>query len=738
MSATITGTIDSRVTGGGGAAAGATYDLYLYELVGTVHVTSHVSLNVAGSELTVSYASFDLDLECGGREVEHEVDADAGAGTADQARDKSFGETFEADGDSDCSFFMGASLGAATNRPAPGEAGAAKMTFELRISTNAEPAGCSGVHGTVRDGAEDDGHQNPLPGVRVELRNETSRVGDPVVADETGEYCIDDVDPGTYKVRSTLVDDTYDPPLFETKHADGTTVNWVEVPVTAESFGPEPTTDVAFTDSASNTIADMANIHWQSERFVRWLTTTARISPAAIGPFTILTFDDGTHYRRSTREVSISAATTATDDSDSRFRDRDNSNDEGPENIQWHEIGHHLSHAVGLGRGSAAGCGESENHGGWSNASTCDSLHEAFASWIATVASLDLDAGRGAGYADPVYSVFNSLEENDWRPWSSVASGGETSWVEERAVRELLWDLADDTPADQQQILIGGAADGSDHIHMGSDRVALQGVNLLLLIAQIRPATVDDLLLGLVDSPLVAANLKVPDRDVDQDGVMDLSPLAEAFLMHGFHPFRDDGQAPYLWGDPIGRTDRPASEEIGASLVERRHESRLPGASIRLRNPSASDMTVVIELAGEDVAERRTYLVPATSEEVVYLEPPPYWDMSRLWTELPPCDAADAPRVVDITVSVDGVALTSLDSCAYFKAMAAATDGFALDLILAAGASAAPAGGPNPIPSGTPGAPSPALIITAGAVIAVIAVIALGILLRFRRRRQSA
>jgi hypothetical protein len=731
VSATISGRVDARVSGGGGSHALATYDIYLDEHVGAVSVTSHVSMQASGSELIVSGAAFDLDLDCGGRQIEPELDADAGGGDPDQARDESYSETFQADGEEDCSFSLGAWVGASSNRPAPGESGRAAMTFDLRITTTAEPEGCSGIHGTIRDGAEDDGHQNALPGVRVELRNETTTVSDPVVADDAGAYCIGgDVDPGTYNVRATLVDATHEPPLFETKHADGTVPNWVEVPVTADDFDPDRTVDVVFTSPESNVIADMANIHWQSARFVRWLTTTARISPQALRPFTITTHGAGTWYVGGDREVVI--AGLVNDVNDSRFAERDEPYDNSPENGEWHEIGHHLGASIGVGGGDVGSCSLDVNHGGWTNPTTCDSLREGFAGWIATAASLDLDAGRGEGYADADYAQFGSLEANRYRPWSSLDIDGWIKQYEAMTVRQVLWDLADDTADDSGEVLMVTAASPDGDLHVARDRVALGSVNLLHLIAASSPDSMDDLYRGLVASPLVAENLKTPDVDLDGDGVMDIGALDEVFLLHGFHPLRSYLPAAHTVGDPFGRTDRPSSLADGAPIVERHHDAALPGAAIRLRNPSPADVRVVLEVAGPGFTERRSYLVAAASERIVPLEVPPYWPGLQPAGGLPPCETADPALGTTITVTVPEVAPASIGGCEYLHAVAAAKNGAAWEVQVAPGDSEITPGAGAASESGDSG---PLLVVSIGVVVAV----ALGALafLAFRRRSPS-
>jgi hypothetical protein len=734
VSATITGSLETRVGGGGRADAGATYDVYLYELVGAVDVSAQVTMSTSGSEFINAYAGFDLDLECGEREIEHEVDASSGGGDPPQSESESFDEPFEADGDSDCSFHLGASIGGASNREAPGESSTASLTFELRITTAAvaEPEGCQGVHGVVRDGAEDDDHQNPLRGVRVELRNETSPVGDPVTADEGGAYCLgEDVDPGTYRVRATLVDDTFDPPLFETKHADGSTPNWIEVPVTAEDFDAERPVDVAFTASDNYQIADMANVHWQAERFVRWLTTTGRISAQVLSPFTITTFGDGTYYIGGEGSIVISGPTSGNDNS--TFEARDEPHDTAPENGEWHEVGHHLGASIGIGGGQTGSCPLDGNHDGWLNPTTCDSLREGFAGWIATAASLDLDAGRGEGYADAEYAQFGSLEANRYRPWTQLPVEGGLKQYEAMTVRQLLWDLADDTPDEELELLLVTQPQPDGVLHVASDRVTLGSVNLVHLMAESSPDSIADLYAGLVASPLVAQNLKTPDVDLDGDGTADIGPLDEVFLMHSFHHLRSYLPAAYTVGDPFGRTDRPSSMEDGAPMVERHHDVALPGSAVRLRNPSTLDVQVVLEITGHGSTERRTYLVPAASERLVTVEVPPYWADTRPVDALPPCEEAVTALRTTLTVTSPGISPASIDGCDYLHAIGS-EDGFAWDVAVARG----DAGGPTATGPAAPGTADAAAAtvptVIGGAVALIVAVVAGLLLVRSRRR----
>ncbi len=168
------------------------------------------------------------------------------------------------------------------------------------------------------------------------------------------------------------------------------------------------------------------------------------------------------------------------------------------------------------------------------NDTTCDSLAEGFAMFLPTLASLDIDAGLGAGYATPRYSVFGSLEDNGYRPWS----GPRRIQREDFAVAQLLWDLADDTPNEPADWASspargqGGTVEYADT----TDRVALDGVRLVHLLAFANPTTVADVYDDLVADRNVAAPLKTADLDINGDGAPELSPLDGVFVEHGFHP----------------------------------------------------------------------------------------------------------------------------------------------------------------------------------------------------------
>jgi hypothetical protein len=723
--------------GGGGSSADADYTLYL-EAPGSISLNGTFVGNVDATDESFAGVGVDLRVSCDNAEYEVEFDANAGGDDPGSSFTRPVSKVLADDPvDCDISLYVDASATSTSNEA--GHTAAADVEFQLVIATDAGAGPCTGVHGAVANGGQHDGHIDPLRGIRVELRRDNARVGEPVATDEEGAYCIPTaagvIEPGDYQLRATLIDATHEPPIFQTEHGIDAEAAWTEVSVQADDFGADPTTDIAFASTAERPwLANVASIHWQSERMVRWILEKLAVSPSTLGTFSIETYStSGTSYSSTQRRIRINSDGTATDDS--IFADRVAAHSEGPENLEWHEIGHHLANALAIApTATAPACVGREPHGGWSNATTCDSVAEGFASFIATLASVDIDAGIGEGWGDDVYASFSGLERNVLRPWSAVTgASGRVYYFEDTTVSNLLWDLQDATPDEEQAIGIATPNGGGASIPIDArDRVALGGVNLVQILAGIRPETVDAIYQGLMASPLVAQDLKTADTDLDGDGTPDVGALQEVFLMHGFHATKPGEEPRHEVGAPIGRTDRELAPT--GELVPRPHMEQVDGANVRLQNPSAVPVTVRSEVTGLYWKETRSITVPAGSELLLYVAPIPYWTGPLPAGGLPACGTPD-PVPTSILITAAGMPDFEVTGCEWLHAIVEADGQAAMTYAVAAGTM------PQPGASGAPGGPtqptdgpaaSPLVLVAIGA--AAVAVIVVVVLVVARRR----
>jgi hypothetical protein len=598
------------------------------------------------------------------------------------------------------------------------------------------------IEGLVTDGdANLDPHANPLPNIRLQLWTggaESTPVGPAVASDAEGRYCIPSqqgvTDPDNYKLRATLIDAANDPPLLETRRTEDGFAGWTEIPISADDFGSEQV-DITFTGTPDRPwLADLANIHWQSDRFVRWAVGPLAMSNAQFETVIISAFDSGgTRYRDSARTAFLQM-------SDSVFAKRSGPYTECPENCEWHEIAHHIGHRLVIADTSLDGpCDGREPHGGWLNATTCDSLSEGFAAFLAVLGSVDIDRDRGTGYGTPEYSSFGySLEDNTFKPWTVVThSNGSRHHEEDATVAQLLWDLQDATPDEGEVIPIGGSPDPSRNDLLVEDLVALTGVELVHIMDGAEPQTIAELYEALRTSPDVPAVLKVRNPDFDEETIpQDITPLMEAFLLHGFHPVRDEAAPRYELGDRVPYTDHLPQPP---GYVERPHFPSVPGAALRLVNPTAAERTYLVEVDYPSTSSRFEIAVPAGGEILFGLKLPPNpWVVPGEGE--PPAACNDPESTITVTVSAGDVAAQTFDNCAYNQALftatgdAAMTFGEASPVATGTGPTAGPGASavPGPASSGD-GGPVAILAIVAIAVAAA----AIGGWLALRRRRTT-
>jgi len=614
----------------------------------------------------------------------------------------------------------------------PGSVRTDRLHADWNIVLTLHPPSCA-LKGVVRDGTASDGHQNPLEGVRVQLWRGSNPVGDPVATDTTGTYCIPAehgvTDPGAYSLRATLIDAANNPPLIEVRrNAVGTEAESTEVQVSRSDFGSEHV-DVIFTGNTH--LQDDANMYWQSKRFVDWVIEKLGVPPTTFGHVVIQTFSGGT-TRYGDNTVYIQ-------DSDSPYAQRNGPYTECPKNCEWHEISHHIGHVLGIAdSATAAACQGRTNHAGYANTSTCDSLSEGFAEFLPVLASLDIDAGRGNGYATTQYSIAGlDMANDDYDPWTTtIGVDGVTQSREEFAVAQLLWYLADDVPSSDTVETVD-PADPSQALLAVDDKVALGGVNLVHLLAQAHPQTVADIYDALEASPSVPLAMKTRDPAYAPGVTQDISPLDEEFLAHGFYPVHDQTAPAYDVGDPISRSDYlPGS----TGLVPRRNAPHVPGEAIRLQNTTASAIEFTISLSfprpsgTQPKVDEYRISVPAASELLFPLEVAPYWrHVITKAADMPACGGPDQ-RLVTIQLSGPGIAARTLDSCEYLHDVLKAIDGAALSYggSLAATPTAPAAAVPPIAPAG---ADSPIGVALGSAAVVLEVFGAAGLWVRSRRRR---
>jgi hypothetical protein len=150
---------------------------------------------------------------------------------------------------------------------------------------------------------------------------------------------------------------------------------------------------------------------------VNWLLDAGVITAAEMAPPTVEIVagntDHHTDYHADTATVRIDADHTV-------YACRANGWAPCPENGEWHELSHHVAERLGIARVDAASCALRVPHGGWRNSSTCDSIAEGFATFLALLGSITIDDGRELGYGTDAYSVFGSMEDNTYLPWALV------------------------------------------------------------------------------------------------------------------------------------------------------------------------------------------------------------------------------------------------------------------------------------------------------------------------------
>lgn len=418
----------------------------------------------------------------------------------------------------------------------------------------------------------DDGHGDPLKGMKVELyRNDGTLQDSHPINSAGGTYVFPNGASyaGDFFVRATLVDNTVPSgtqPAFDIRYADAASGPvCIEIGVTLTATA----STVSYSFSANqqglsnegpnlppegkNRLDAMAAIYFRTRQYVDWVK--ARLT-SAIPMVSVYTFasvqPDGQPFTYPDGR-SKGAAYFATefvapylgpealpeiliDVSDSAYLNRSYGGGEAPENDEWHEFTHHLFQAFINDRfASGTPClGPLTNHLGYNNPDTCDSFDEGFAEFLPTLAGRDILGTLGHVISGNVIlgsdSAYDSVGDLRWPYQAWDYRDGQDS-DEELAVAALFWDLvARNGNAETTQVI---GADGKSHpvtyTNVG------QNISIAQLWAQLtgsKPATITDVRKSFGNSPLTV--------DLDGDGVADVAQIDIPFLMHGFYPIDSD------------------------------------------------------------------------------------------------------------------------------------------------------------------------------------------------------
>lgn len=554
----------------------------------------------------------------------------------------------------------------------------------------------------------DDGHGNPLHGLKLELLSPEDQQPVPGAVPENkrgGHYAFEGVPAGDYLLRATLVDNLRDPPAFDIRHRDDWNEPvwiWREIKVPP---GATVVIDLHFENSPklldSNVLPenrdhldDMASIYFQTRRFVDWVKENLTPNTGARVPLlTFATHDPitgepfsphGGHYRSEVPHILIGVEASKYEDRDGITEGFD---DDAPENTEWHEFVHHLT--MSFVEPTDTSC-PGENHDGWRNPSTCDSVREGLAIFLPAYAARDIK-----GESDSFYANFTDLETHI-KAWY-VYPADESRWqsIEDFAVGALVWDLIDDQADTEDTIVIN--QDGQHVPVTYVDLVSYTVTDLWNHLTSVKPTTVGALWQSLSGSPL--------ERDLDGDGSLDVSNLDMVFLMHGFFPviydqnitethqsyhYNVDGVP--IFGDRnalVGRSDHVYDQGSVTHVFEPRHSMPLATNSnltVNVRDASGTPLSgakieLVIGPPGKQSTLTRT--LGAGEGSMIALRLPPYFDYHLPdGAPPPPCNPASPLRVnVQVRSTVNGYVSQdspTFDNCEWIQAVATASGPAAL------------------------------------------------------------
>ncbi len=555
----------------------------------------------------------------------------------------------------------------------------------------------------------DDDHNHPLKGLKVELRTlEGVVVHDRPINTAGGSYAFEDVAPGEYRIRATLVDYSGGPgaePSFDVRHeAEFEEPVWVErnltllpgelAKITTLHFALTPqleASSVAF-EQDRDRLDDMAQIYFRVRQFVDWvkLTLTPVTGPTveyytfseSVGPNDAVYLDD---------VVYLGTAFSAYEVRDGVFSG--DTGDEAPENGEWHEFTHHLYHHFILAGPRCSGT----NHGGYANPDTCDSLNEGLAAFLPTLAAQSIE-----GAVDSEYDGLYNLEPHA-KPWHRrSSSAGTIKSAEDMTVAALLWDLVDGNADSEITLVIG-----QNGLHVPTtyvDQSSMTIRQLWDLLTSARPRTVLDLRAAFGRPALTL--------DPDLDGTPDLATVDQVFLMHGFFPIDIEqlaqtttGHSTYHYDVNYAQRANPSADR-NAAVGDSAHRVLNGDNTVRdvfiprAKTPAADHANLelhVEDLSGTPLSGAEVSLLiqyPGLTQTVVrrlgsgdgtfvHLELPPYFDfLLPDDAPLPACDPTSDVRVqVTMTTRVNGFVSGdshTFDNCTYLLAAEAATGPAAL------------------------------------------------------------
>jgi hypothetical protein len=569
----------------------------------------------------------------------------------------------------------------------------------------------------------DDGHGNPLGGLKVELRTPGGQIVDAAPLNVFGgSYGFLDVAPGDYSVRATLVDNKFAPaaePSFDIRHIQQPDEPvWIETNLTLAPASPDEKTllpmsfedsiDVAATSVSSDEkyrLDDMANIYFRLRQFVDWAKLNLNLVDGTGSTVEFYTFSPpdhptrgvdprGAYYSLAATEVVLGLRTSEYYDRDG-VADADH-DDDGPENGEWHEFTHHLF----LNWVNNSCTSPYTNHGGYRNADTCDSMSEGFASFLPALAAQWID-----GASDDWYDGFLSLElQSPWaKAWGTRPGRVMPLSTEDLAVPALLWDLVD-TASDSEFT----QAIGEDLQHHAVTYTDTTSVPLGTLWQQMvdapAMATVYDLRRSFGDPAITI--------DLDGDTVPDIAPIDAVFLMHGFFPIEDDQSiTPFHFSHhydlaaanrnvpsaprdtAVGQSNHRIIDASGTETgkLSPRYDTTIDDRSnVRidvqdaLGTPlSGAEIEFVVDYPGSTPDQRILRKLGSGDAALVNLQLPAYFDyLLPEGAALPACDPLTDVRVdVTIIATVNGYVSPdqpTFDNCTYVRAIDAATEPFAL------------------------------------------------------------
>ncbi|MCG3195204.1 MAG: hypothetical protein DIJKHBIC_04479 [Thermoanaerobaculia bacterium] len=238
--------------------------------------------------------------------------------------------------------------------------------------------------------------------------------------------------------------------------------------------------------------------------------------------------------------------------------------------VVWHEFGHHLLRELYGGElprpAPSTDPALDRNHNGFANDYTCGSLDEGFATFWGTASSQVFETLRRAVFRWNSPSPENGGHLDPEHNYLAVGpvSGPSARFDEELAVAGLLWDLID------------GAIDPPSGASGVSDTIDLSLKDVISVFSSRKPGSLLQLHGALAQA---FPSLAVPSG-------LELSPLDQLFVLHGF--FHDNNPADWSYspGEQVGRAANGATwqgtiqdmsnQEVTRAITARPGRENLP------------------------------------------------------------------------------------------------------------------------------------------------------------------